>query len=101
MRRLLITTAAVAASLSVGTAVQATTPPDDEIEAVDDDDDNDNTGLWGLLGLLGLAGLAGLKRRPDTHTRVVPTSTTPTRDTTPPITGTATGTSTIDRPGGV
>jgi len=87
MRRLLITTAAVAASLSVGTGARAqeaqqSPPTTIEVETstveqtvttldskqvdTDDDDDSDKTGLWGLAGLAGLLGLLGLKRRNDT-----------------------------------
>jgi MYXO-CTERM domain-containing protein len=78
MRRLLITTAAIAASLSVGSIARAqeTVPPTTvDVVSVDDDDDDGggNAGLWGLLGLLGLAGLAGLKRRSEPYTGTPPT----------------------------
>ena len=76
--RKMITTAAIAAALTVipVTTALATTPPDDpnDVEAIDNPlDENDDSGFddWGLLGLLGLAGLAGLagrKRHDDVRT---------------------------------
>jgi len=60
---------AIAGVLLLGTATmaEATTAPDQE-ETATEEDDSDKTGLFGLIGLLGLAGLAGLKRR-DTDSR--------------------------------
>ena len=80
-QRRVLTTAAIAAVLTVGpaAAASATTPPDDpnDVEAIDNPvDENDDDGFddWGLLGFARPRRLAGLKRRNEPVRTTTPTN---------------------------